>query len=217
MGTRQQHSVSVKPPTGYPSTTGDTTVAKTITRTAPANVAPIGDAILSDAVTQANDAAQAGAAQAGAAQAGAAPTKRATEKLRAEKLETLAQSSAETAFTLWAQADTLRKDARTRTADVYRALRLAQTGEGQSPSEGTKTLDAAIMTLAGLRSKGVPKQVIPNAQSIRTTYARALINPMMGESDKALIKGWILAGNALRSGAAEALYKRADGFGVDLS
>lgn len=178
-------------------------MAKTTTRTAPATVAPIVGAIMGDAIDKANGAAQAETPSA--------------EDLRAKALTALAGQCAATAFTLWSQADALRKDAKTRTADVYRSLRIAQTGEGQSPSEGAKTLDAAIMTLADLRSKGVPKQVMPNAQSIRTTYARALINPMMGESDKALIKGWILAGNALRSGAAEALYKRAEGFGVDLS
>lgn len=180
-------------------------MAKTITRTA----SPV-------TTTASADLSPAELLALGGATAPAKPEPTA-EEIRAASLLALANQCAATAQTLWAKADELRKDAKTRTADVYRSLRVAQTGEGQSPAEGAKTLDAAIMALAKLRAGDVPKQVMPNAQSIRTTYARALINPMMGESDKALIKGWILAGNALRSGAAEALYKRADGFGVDLS
>lgn len=153
----------------------------------------------------------------GEAPAPVAPQAPTAEQLRAAQLGKLATDCAEVAMKDWTTADQLRKDAKARTAAVYRSLRVAQTGEGQSPVEGRQTLENAIQALAVLRSGGVAKQVMPNRQSISTTYARALLHPMMSEADKGLIKGWILAGNVLRSGAAEALYKRAEGMGVDLS
>jgi hypothetical protein len=138
------------------------------------------------------------------------------EQMRADELSLLAHQAAQDAFEEWSTADKLRKEAKYRTAAIYRGLRVAHTGAAQSPVEGLKTLEMAITQLAQMRAGDKAKQVMPNAQAIRTTYARALLHPMMPETDKAVVKGWILAGNALRSGAAESLYKRADALGVSL-